>query len=88
MFHQSGQDTFDKFYNLENEAGRPSSIQTSVRFEPNSFLFTNGKLKFCPSLISPSHNIAEEVESSGTHPQHYENLGFLSKLLLQFLKFG
>ena len=88
MFQQSGQDTFDKFFNLENEAGRPQTTRQSVRFEPNSFFFANGKLKFCPPLISPCHNIINEVDSPGAHPQHYENLGFLSKLLLQFLKYG
>lgn len=72
-------------------------LPIAVTFENKNFHFKNGRLKYCPNLISPYHNIVEskhEQSSSkliGSSKQHksgmgkYDNIVFLNRLILQFL---
>jgi len=70
---------FDKFFDF------PDSSKYRVPiFEPKSFCFKNGKLKYVPQVLSPCHNI---VEYNGKRQETYnvQNIHFLSRLIFQFL---
>lgn len=53
----SNQQSFDKFYNYRFDNESPDLIE--VKFEPRNLYFSNGKLKYCPNLLSPCHNFMD-----------------------------
>lgn len=54
-----------------------------IVFDLKSFVIKNGRLKYCPSLISAYHNV-QEVETQ-VQNNKFENLIFVNKLIVQFM---
>jgi len=79
---------FDSFYNFKHDGdiSQHPTIPIDVKFEPKNFYFINGRLRYCPNLISPVHNVIElpdKPTSLEEQPSLFktENINFLNRLL-------
>ena len=85
-------DIFDTFYNYKHDGdiSQHPTLPLEVKFEPKNFYFVNGRLKYCPNLISPAHNVIELPDKPSAYENKKsslfktENINFLYNLLMQF----
>jgi hypothetical protein len=86
--------TFNKFKEHHETNGQQASTQMTVYFDPRTFYFVNGRLKYCPHLLSPCHNVTEsslKIERDDQTKQNAlrnENFGFISRLIFQFMMYS
>jgi hypothetical protein len=54
---------FNKFLEHNDDPDRDNQltkdIPLAVFFDPRAFYFINGRLKYCPPLLSQSHNLSD-----------------------------
>jgi hypothetical protein len=63
MHSESTVSTFNKWYDYKENGSyvQPlaNKIPLAFQFDPRTFYFKNGRLKYCPALVSPCHNVLE-----------------------------
>jgi hypothetical protein len=47
----------DSIFESSMDKGKQNQLPIPIVFEARNFYFKNGRLKYCPPLLSPSHNI-------------------------------
>jgi len=77
----------DSIFESSMDKGKQNQLPIPIVFEAKNFYFKNGRLKYCPPLLSPSHNIQEVPKTKKSHFEtRFENLRFLNKVVIQFFK--
>ena len=81
QYHEN-MNSIDLLYSIQVRLPLP------ITFDVKSFYFKNGRLRYCPPLISPSHNVVEIEEDNFKSKSKYakvfkfDNLIFLNRLIL------